>query len=154
MPINRASPAMGSSPHVTLEFTLAIRLRFLTNPLITARAFLRRNDSLSLLIFRKAGLNYLQHLVFSLHLHSFFMLFQLVSNGWSLMAGLISGPLASFLSIAGMIYMPVYAYRALRNVFGQHRRGTLLRGVLLLSLYGLVIILGFLGTLLAAVLLA
>jgi hypothetical protein len=109
---------------------------------------------LSLLIFRKAGLNYLQHLVFSLHLHSFFMLFQLVSDGWALMAGLISGPLASLLSIAGMLYMPVYAYRALRNVFGQHRRGTLLRGILLLSLYGLVIILGFLGTLLAAVLLA
>jgi hypothetical protein len=109
---------------------------------------------LSLLIFWKTGLNYLQHLVFSLHLHSFFMLFQLVSNGWTLTAGLISSTLASIISIAGILYMPVYAYRSLRNVFGKHRHGTLLRGILLLSIYGLVLILGFLATLLAAVLMA
>jgi hypothetical protein len=109
---------------------------------------------LSLLIFRKTGLNYLQHLVFSLHLHSFFMLFQLVSNGWALIAGLVSSTLSSIISIVCMLYMPVYAYRSLRNVFGQHRRGTLLRGILLLGTYGFVIILGFLATLLAAVLMA
>lgn len=109
---------------------------------------------LSLLIFRKSGLNYLQHLVFSLHLHSFFMLFQLVSNGWTLLAGLVSHGAAYVISIACQIYMPVYAYRALRNVFGQQRRGTMLRGALLLSLYSLVLVIGFLATLLAAVMLA
>jgi len=48
---------------------------------------------LTLLLFRTSGMCYLQHLVFSLHLHSFFMLFSLVSGGWSLVAGLFSSHL-------------------------------------------------------------
>ncbi len=109
---------------------------------------------LSLLVFRKAGMNYLQHLVFSLHLHSFFMLFHLVSVGWSLSAGLVSDRAAALISAACMIYMPVYAYLSLRNVFGHHRRGTLLRGCLLLATYGLVLAAGFVVTIIVAVILA
>jgi succinate dehydrogenase hydrophobic anchor subunit len=95
-------------------------------------------------------MGYLQHLVFSLHLHSYFMLFWLTFSGWAMIARFFSSALASWLSFASVIYMVVYAYLALRNVFGQRRRGTLLRGALLLGTYGLVLLTGIIGTLIVA----
>ena len=109
---------------------------------------------LSLLTFRKAGLNYLQHVIFSLHLHSFFMLFRLVSTGWVLLANLLSPTLGSVVVVGCLLYFPLYAYLALRKVFGHQRRGTLLRGTLLLGAYGLVLLAGFAVTGLLALLLS
>ena len=80
------------------------------------------------------------------------MLFHLVSTGWTLLAGLVSGLAATIIEGACLLYMPVYAYLALRNVFGQHRSGTLLRGCLLLASYVIVIIIGFVVTALTALL--
>lgn len=97
-------------------------------------------------VFRKSGLNYLQHLVFSLHLHSFFMLFWLFSSGWSQLAGLWSGKLAFWISFAACTYMTFYAYRALRNVFGHERRGTLWRGAFIMFTYSGVIVTGLMLT--------
>jgi hypothetical protein len=105
---------------------------------------------LSWVAFHRAGMGYLQHLVFSLHLHSYFMLFWLTFSGWAMIAKFFSSALASWLSFASVIYMVVYAYLALRNVFGQRRRGTLLRGALLLGTYGLVLLTGIIGTLIVA----
>lgn len=106
---------------------------------------------LSLLVFRKSGYSYLQHLVFSLHLHTFFFLFTLSLGGWLQLTGLLSTRLSGWLNLVGTVYVFVYAYLAIRHVFkGKRKRGTILRGLLLLGSYAFVLALVMLSTIVLA----
>jgi hypothetical protein len=95
---------------------------------------------MSMLVYRKSGYRFLQHLVLSMHLHTFFFLFTLAWGGWRGLAGLVSPLLSGWLYFLGCLYIVIYAYLTLRRVFaGVGRRGTLLRGGLLLGGYGMVV---------------
>src|SRR5690606_29763013 len=95
-------------------------------------------------VFRRAKLGYLSHLVMALHLHSFYFLFSLVSSGWVLLIGLVSPRLGGLGSFAAFIYTIVYAFMAARRVFGGSRKGTFWRSVLAALLYLMALGIGFL----------
>ncbi len=95
---------------------------------------------MSMLVYWKSGYRFLQHLVLSMHLHTFFFLFTLAWSGWRGLAGLFSPLLAGWLYFLGCLYIVVYAYLTLRRVFaGVGHKGTLLRGGLLLGAYGMAV---------------
>jgi hypothetical protein len=87
------------------------------------------------IVFRRAKIGYLSHLVMALHLHSFFFLFSLVSSGWEFLLGLVSPLLGGIAAFASVVYMFVYAFLAARRVFGASRAGTFWRSVLAAGLY-------------------
>lgn len=95
-------------------------------------------------VFRRARLGYLSHLVMALHLHSFYFLFSLVSAGWVLLLGLVSGWLSGLGSFAAFLYTLAYVFMAVRRVFGGSRAGTFWRSVLAAWLYLMTLGIGFL----------
>jgi len=108
---------------------------------------------LSMLVFRKSGYSFLQHLVLALNLHSFFLLLTLSLSGWRLLAGLWSGWLSGWLYFLGVVYLVIYAYLTLRRVFRQgSAKRVALKGIVLLGAYGVVVGTVMLGTILIAAL--
>jgi len=93
------------------------------------------------LLYRNRGLRYTEHLVFTLHLHAF----------WSVVMALASLPLLPFSGLL-LLTMPVYAFMAARRVYGGRRWATALRGLAVVTLYGLVLALATVVVLLWAVL--
>lgn len=80
---------------------------------------------------------YVEHLIFSLHLHSAVFLILLF---WMLFGGLADAfePLASiegWLTAAVWIYIPIYLYKAMRRVYGQGHIMTSIKFFLLFNAY-------------------
>lgn len=95
-------------------------------------------------VFRRAKLGFLSHLVMALHLHSFYFLFSLVSSGWAVLLGFVSSWLGGLTSFASVVWTIVYAFMAARRVFGSSRIGTFWRSVLAAWLYLMALGIGFL----------
>lgn len=109
---------------------------------------------LSMVVFRKSGYSFLQHLVLALNLHSFFFLFILSMSGWRLLAGLWSGWLSGWLYFLSAVYLVIYAYLTLRRVFRQgSAKRVAFKGALLLGSYGFVVGMVMLGTIILAAML-
>lgn len=105
-------------------------------------------------VFRRARLGYLSHLVMALHLHSFYFLFSLVSSGWAMLLGFVSGWLGGLVSFGSVVWMIVYAFMSVRKVFGGSRAGTFWRSVLAAWLYLMTLGIGFLVLIALAFLMA
>lgn len=82
--------------------------------------------ALTQLAYLRRGLRYTEHLVYALHLHSFWFIASLVA--------LLPVPGAELALLA----MPVYTLLAARRVYGGGWFGTLARAALVAALYGLV----------------
>ena len=96
------------------------------------------------LLFRKAGLAYLHHLVIALHFHTFIFLWMLCRDGWAGAAGLVSHGLRGWIVFAGNLWLMLYPLLMLRRLFGNSWRKTLVKTFLLAGAYGLTLGLGFL----------
>lgn len=86
------------------------------------------------LVYWNRRLRYTEHLVFALHLHTF----------WFLMIGLALTPWG-WLSGLAMLAVPVYAWLAMGRVYGGRRWPRLLRTALVASLYALTLSLAMAG---------
>jgi hypothetical protein len=94
------------------------------------------------LLFRQRGLHYTEHLVFALHLHSFwFLLVSLMMLGVDLLVW------------AGLVLMPVYALLAMRRVYGGPWWALALRALALGSVHLFLVTLTVAAVTLAALLL-
>ena len=76
------------------------------------------------LVYWNRRLRYTEHLVFALHLHTF----------WFLMIGLVLTPWG-LLSFLAMVAVPVYAWLAMGRVYGGRRWPRLLRAAVVSGLY-------------------
>ena len=102
---------------------------------------------LSSWFFRRPGLYFFAHLVFSLHLHTFFYLWSMFIDGWSGVVETALPGLAGLLRFAGVLYFLSYLFRTFRAVFGRSRWATLWRGSLLFLGYGFAMLFVFCGAL-------
>ena len=102
---------------------------------------------LLMIFYRKSKMYYIEHLVFSLHLHTFFFLF----NAIYLLFPLIGLEIYS-LGLAVLVTV-VYFFIALFKVYKQSFGKTLLKEVLLLATYGIVGLVMFVITITISVLL-
>ena len=85
-------------------------------------------------IYSNRGMRYTEHLVFALHVQSF----------WLVMWGLVFAGL-DLLTILAMGAVPVYAVRAMRRVYGGRWSLLLLRALLLASYYTVMLWVGLVG---------
>lgn len=97
---------------------------------------------LKLLYVRRSRF-YIEHLIFAFHTHAFaFLVLTPVMLGDHLLPD-TAGAILKNLVVLGLLY---YLYRALRVVYEQSRRKTVLKFVLLLTSYGFTLAVGFLVT--------
>jgi len=94
-------------------------------------------------LFRKPGVGFVQHLVVSMHFHTFAMLWSLFRQGWKGVVGLGSHMMGNVLGSVLFLYTVWYFYVALRRIYGRGRWATLWRGACATGLYwvGLIAIL-------------
>jgi hypothetical protein len=97
-------------------------------------------------LFRKSGQVYLQHLVLSLHFHTFIFLWVLVRDGWASLAGLLSPGLGSVLMFGGTLWLVIYPFVMLRRLFGNSWPKTILKTALLWAAHTTTIGFGILVT--------
>ena len=94
-------------------------------------------------LFRRTGYVYLQHLIVALHFHTFVYLWWLVATGWEKIAALASPGVGNFLNFGASLWLVAYPVLMLRRLFTQSWRRTILKTMLLGSLYLLTLALGF-----------
>lgn len=85
------------------------------------------------LAFLRSGRFYIEHLIFSLHLHTWLFLVAMLGNGYLRLAGLFSGRFAAFCAWALALWMLWYVAQSFRVVYGQGWGRTALK----LSLLGI-----------------
>jgi hypothetical protein len=88
------------------------------------------------LLYLRSGRYYIEHLVFSLHLHTWMFLALMVSNGWFKLVGLGPQFLEVLLLSAFVSWLGWYVITAFRTVYGQGWRKTLLKLATLGFAYG------------------
>lgn len=94
-------------------------------------------------LFRRTGYVYLQHLIVALHFHTFVYLWWLVASGWEKIAALASTGLGSFINFGASLWLMAYPVLMLHRLFTQSWRRTILKTLLLGSLYVITLGLGF-----------
>ncbi|RXK53847.1 DUF3667 domain-containing protein [Oleiharenicola lentus] len=104
-------------------------------------------------LFRKSGQVYLQHLVLSVHFHTFIYLWVLLSRGWEGLAGLPGWGLDSWVAFACNFWLGIYPFVMLRRLFANSWPKTVVKTFLLTVIYGLTLSLGFFATAVGAFLL-
>jgi hypothetical protein len=90
-----------------------------------------------MLVNRKSTKFYVEHLIYSIHVHSFLFLFasMLIVLGWLL-------PFASdWLQLAGLMVVLWYIYRSMRNIYSNSRRRTIYKFFLLSFAYSFLLLL-------------
>ncbi|MBP6508783.1 MAG: DUF3667 domain-containing protein [Opitutaceae bacterium] len=97
-------------------------------------------------LFRKAGLVYLQHLILALHLHTFAYLYWMFVDGWWRVTGLVSAGLGQALVIAALFYAALYFFLSLKRVFRESGVRTFFKSGLLFFGYWLTLALASLVT--------
>lgn len=97
-------------------------------------------------LFRKSGLVYLQHLVVSVHFHTFVYLWVLFTQGWTALAGLPGWGLDGWVAFAGNAWLFVYPVVMLRRIFTGSWPKTVFKAGLLALAYTLTLSFGFLLT--------
>ena len=96
-------------------------------------------------LFRKSGQVYLQHLVVSVHFHTFIYLWVLFARGWTALASLPGWGLDGWVGFACSIWLCLYPLLMLRRLFTNSWRKTLVKTGLLVGAYSLTLGLGFLA---------
>jgi hypothetical protein len=96
---------------------------------------------LKLLYIRRKSFYYVSHAIFVVHLICFVFLITLVNFGLDALSQLPYLSWLSYLQIAFSILIFFYAYKAMRNFYGQRRAKTIFKYILLLI--SLLIIMGF-----------
>jgi hypothetical protein len=94
-------------------------------------------------LFRKSGLVYLQHLVISVHFHTFVYVWVLFIRGWTALAGLPGWGLDGWVAFAGNTWLVVYPFVMLRRLFAGSWFKTLFKGGLLALGYSFTLAFGF-----------
>ena len=97
-------------------------------------------------LFRGAGQVYLQHLVLALHFHTFIYLFVLFRDGWGFLAGLTGLGLRRWLMLAANVWLLVYPFLMLRQLFRRSWIATIFKTFVLLIAYAFTLLAGFLAT--------
>jgi uncharacterized protein DUF3667 len=105
------------------------------------------------LAYRGSGQVYVEHLIFALHVQTFFFLAALATDIAQAAARLVSASLAGFVGFLCFLWGASVIYRAFRAVYGQGRWKTLLKMALVGLAYGIVLILGVSLTAISAALL-
>jgi hypothetical protein len=88
-------------------------------------------------LFRGAGQVYLQHLVMSLHFHTFVYLWLMFAAGWGGLARLVSPGLGSLLDTLGNLWLTVYPVWMLHRLYGNGWGMTVAKALLLTVVYSL-----------------
>lgn len=86
-------------------------------------------------MYWRSGWVYLQHLVLSVHLHTFVFLWWMVAYGWVKLVGLLSESLAGWLTFGSVAYLFYAFYTALRRAFGGSRKRAFVKGTLVGAAY-------------------
>lgn len=102
------------------------------------------------LVYLRARLPYIEHLVFALHVQAFVFLFTLVNMLASGLGGLAGPGAENAVGTVLFVVMAGLVYRAVRVVYGQGRWVTLLKLALVGAVYGAVVVLGLAGVLYAS----
>lgn len=97
-------------------------------------------------LFRKSGFVYLQHLVLSVHFHTFIYLWVLFSRGWEGVAGLPGWGLDGWVAFACGLWLCAYPFLMLRRLFANSWPKTVVKTLLLTVIYALTLSLGFFAT--------
>jgi Protein of unknown function (DUF3667) len=108
---------------------------------------------LTRLLYRRSGLFYLQHLILSVHLHTFVFLWWMTAYGWVQLIGLGSDVAAGWVTFATVVYLFYYFYATQRRVFGGSRFVIFAKGTLAGLAYALVLSLAMVATAVVAALL-
>jgi hypothetical protein len=87
-------------------------------------------------LFRKAGLVYLQHLVLALHVHTMILIWSMLKNGWVFLAGLASPAAAAWIATVFNIWLFLYPFLMFRRLFAGSWVKTVFKTGLLCSVYG------------------
>ena len=125
------------------EFTHALRnnipkMMFIFLPLIAL---------VNLVLYALRRRTYMEHLLFYVHFHAFAFLLltlQIIVTavlGWTGHLSFVAG----LISFATFVYLFVYLFRAMRSVYHQSRTMTALKYVVVLSAYGLCLLLTLIG---------
>jgi hypothetical protein len=102
-------------------------------------------------LFRTPALGYVHHLVVSLHLHAFFLLWLLLSDGLRVLVNLVSRTGAGILGACLTIYVFYYLYTACRRIFGRGRWTTIWRLAMTTALYSVGLVVLLVATLLGTI---
>lgn len=86
-------------------------------------------------LFRKAGLVYLQHLVLSLHVHTMILLWSMLKDGWVFLVDLASPGLAGWVAILFNGWLLLYPFLMFRHLFAGSWTKTIVKTGLLGALY-------------------
>ncbi len=98
------------------------------------------------LFYIRKRIYYIRHLVFSVHLHSFMFLLLSVVVSIILVFPQQVGLFSSWL----LLLFPVYIYLALKRFYGQGYRKTLVKFILLWSVYSIIMLVALIGVLIDA----
>jgi hypothetical protein len=138
--------------------------KFLQDPTLFWNAFLRALPKtlliclpifalLTRLLYRRSGLFYLQHLILSVHLHTFVFLWWMTAYGWVQLIRLGSDAIGGWVTFGTVLYLFYYFYATQRRVFGGSRRVIFVKGTLAGAAYALVLSLAMVATAVVAALL-
>ncbi len=105
------------------------------------------------LLFRGGGSYFLQHLVGSVHVHTFYFLWRLLSRGLVFLTGLASLRAAGWVDTAAELWLLLYPVLMLRRLYQETWGRTLWKSAALSCLYGLTLLLAFFATSLVVILL-
>jgi hypothetical protein len=94
-------------------------------------------------LFRKAGLAYLQHLVVAIHFHTFIFIWLLFRDGWAGLAGLFSASLHGWIVFFAGVWLTIYPLLMLRRLFANSWKRTFFKTVALAMAYALTLGLAF-----------
>ena len=97
-------------------------------------------------LFRKSGRLYLQHLVMSLHFHTFFYLWFMLRDGWVFLTGFVSEWLAGWLHFGCNLWFVIYPVFMLRHLFANSWPRTLVKSAVLTAAYAFTIGVAFMAT--------
>ena len=97
-------------------------------------------------LFRKSGRLYLQHLVMSLHFHTFFYLWFMLRDGWVFLTGFVSEGLAGWLQFGCNLWFVIYPVFMLRHLFANSWPRTLVKSAVLTAAYAFTIGVAFMAT--------
>jgi len=87
------------------------------------------------ILYRKTDLFYFEHLIFSLHIHSFAFLWLTITLLLESALMYLNGPLAEIAALLMKCWIPIYLFKALRCVYSGGVWSTILREILLLGSY-------------------
>jgi uncharacterized protein DUF3667 len=81
---------------------------------------------------------YAEHLYFALHLHAFVFLALTIPQIAQALGGTVGNTINTVLSMVVIVWIPIYALKALRRVYGGSRTVTILKGTTIFTIYSII----------------